>query len=150
MEDTASTDIVTGEDMKILQALLMLCITLFATDVFAEQPKENIIAVSPRTVSLVRLIAVPEKYDKCMVRVEGFLHMEFEGTALYLHREDYERLLLQNGVSVDIPRNKGFDEYDNQYVRIEGVFKRCDDSQYECQFSGAILHVGHVKTIQPR
>jgi hypothetical protein len=41
-------------------------------------------------VSLVRLMATPEKYDGKAVQVVGFLRLEFEGNGLYLHQEDYE------------------------------------------------------------
>lgn len=38
----------------------------------------------PLHVSLIQLIANPEKYDGKQVAVVGFLRLEFEGNALYL------------------------------------------------------------------
>jgi hypothetical protein len=52
------------------------------------------------SVSLIQLIANPERYNGKPVRLIGFLRLEFEGDALYLHREDYERGL-PNGIWVD-------------------------------------------------
>ena len=34
-------------------------------------------------ISLIRLIATPEKYDGKRIQVIGYLHIEFEGTAIY-------------------------------------------------------------------
>jgi hypothetical protein len=37
---------------------------------------------------MIQLIANPQAWDGKHVRVIGFLRLEFEGDALYLHRED--------------------------------------------------------------
>ena len=85
----------------------------------------------PRDVSLVELIANPMKYDGQYVRVCGFYSYEFEGCALYLHREDYEHALYKNGIWVgtgDI-RNVPAAQYqycDMKYVLIQGVFDAHD------------------------
>ena len=64
-------------------------------------------AEKPVHVTLVRLIANPEKFDGKLVRVIGFLRLEFEGNVLYLHREDYENAILGDGIWVDAtPRDK--------------------------------------------
>jgi hypothetical protein len=93
-------------------------------------------------VSLIRLIADPVKYDGKKVQVLGFLSLpgyEGEGNALYLHREDYEKGLLSNAICVLLPRSyKEIEKYDRKYVLLEGIFKRCDETQYLCLFSGYI------------
>ncbi len=104
----------------------------------------------PRQTSLVRLIAIPEPYDKSVVRVPGFLHMEFEGNALYLHREDYERRLYQNAVALQIPEGEGFEKYEGQYVLLEGVFRKCDESRSTCMFSGTMSDISHISVLQQR
>jgi hypothetical protein len=40
-------------------------------------------------VSLLQVMAQPEKFHDQMVRVQGFLHLEFEGNQLHLHQEDF-------------------------------------------------------------
>ena len=40
-------------------------------------------------VSILQLIVTPERYDTKKVQVEGFLHLEFEGNALYLSENHY-------------------------------------------------------------
>lgn len=84
------------------------------------------------SVSLIQLIANPERYNGKPVRLIGFLRLEFEGNALYLHREDYERGL-PNGIWVDVPRDLSKNEnqiLNNQYVICEGIFRAGDLNQF--------------------
>lgn len=76
-------------------------------------------------VSLVQLIATPERFDGKLVGVVGFCNLEFEGDAIYLHREDFESSLLRNAVALQIPpslRAQGKD-LSRQYVIVEGRFR---------------------------
>jgi len=59
-------------------------------------------AQEPTDVTLVQLIANPEKFDGRMIKVIGFFRFAFEGTVLYLHRQDYENAILGNGIWVDV------------------------------------------------
>ena len=52
---------------------------------------------------MVQLLATPEKFDGKLVRVFGFLRLEFEGDALYFHREDDVQGLTRNGIWVVAP-----------------------------------------------
>ena len=73
-------------------------------------------------VSMIQLIANPEKYDGKYVRVMGFLRLEFEGNGLYLHREDYEESLYKNGVWVHVAEIVANRQFNMKYVLIEGTF----------------------------
>ena len=55
-------------------------------------------------VSLIQLIANPEKYDGKQVQVVGFLRLEFEGNALYLHEDDYTNNLYGNAVGIGVTK----------------------------------------------
>src|SRR5215471_15964166 len=59
---------------------------------------------SAELVSMVQLIASPEKFDGKVVQVIGFLRLEFEGDVLYLHADDYKNRINKNGLWVS--RNK--------------------------------------------
>ena len=48
--------------------------------------------------SIVELIATPEMFDGKRVRTVGFVHLEFEGNGLYLHKEDWTHSLYRNGL----------------------------------------------------
>lgn len=60
------------------------------------------------------------------MRIEGFLHVEFEGNAIYLHKEDYDRGLSKNGLWVSSPDSLRVRmvEASDQYVLIEGTFDK--------------------------
>src|SRR3982750_1118818 len=50
------------------------------------------------SISLVNLIATPEKYHGKWIRVEGVCAFEFEGNAVYLSTEDRRHMLTKNAV----------------------------------------------------
>src|SRR5689334_5615455 len=51
--------------------------------------------------SIIQLIARPELYDGKLVRVIGFIHFEFEGDGIYVHKEDWEHHIYDNGLWVE-------------------------------------------------
>lgn len=81
-------------------------------------------ADQPKDVSMIQLIADPKRFDGQTIRVIGFLRLEFEGNAVYLHREDFERLILQNGVWIELTESqqKSSAKLNNGYVIVEGTF----------------------------
>ncbi len=77
------------------------------------------------SVSIVRLIANPEKYHNKKIQVTGYMNLEFEGDAIYLHKEDYEKSLLTNGFWVEFSHKldkKEIQKLNKEYVLIEGTF----------------------------
>ena len=81
--------------------------------------------VTAETVSILQLIANPERYDGQRVQVIGFLRLEFEGSGIYLHREDYERGIPQNGLAVQLPSaitKEQTDAVNMHYVICLGTF----------------------------
>lgn len=96
----------------------------------------------PVDVTMVQLIANSEKFDGRLVRVIGFLRLEFEGNVLYLHREDYENAILGDGVWVDTTAEvmKQSKTLNMQYVLIEGTFSSSDRGHMG-MWSGAIKKI---------
>jgi hypothetical protein len=80
----------------------------------------------PVAVSLVQLIANPDAFDGKLVRVTGFVRVEHEGTAIYLHREDWEHMLTKNGLWLaandSAPEGSREAGVNNRYALIEGRF----------------------------
>ena len=76
------------------------------------------------SVSIVQLIAAPEKYDGKVVMVMGFLRLEFEGDAIYLHEDDYRHAIHKNGLMVVTnPKiDMEADKLNLHYVVLEGTF----------------------------
>jgi hypothetical protein len=116
--------------------LLALLFTLLVIPSNAEQPLD---------VSMIQLIANPEKFDGKHIRVIGFLRIEFEGNALYFHRQDYEIGLLKNGIWVDVTpeMEKQSSKFNMQYVLLEGIFSASEKGHMDA-FSGSIKHINRV------
>lgn len=96
------------------------------------------LAADPVDVSLVQLIANPTEFHQKLVRVIAFLNIEFEGDALYLHKEDYLHRISSNAVWIDLP-SKIPDKaaINRKYVIVEAVF-RADVRGHMGMFSGTL------------
>jgi hypothetical protein len=105
--------------MKLIASVCILLTALYVAPIKAEEPVN---------VTLVQLIANPEKFDGKPIRVIGFLRLEFEGNVLYLHREDYENAILGDGIWVDVTPEitKQSKTLNLNYVLLEGIFKSSD------------------------
>ena len=83
----------------------------------------------PIPVSLIELIASPEKFDSKLVTVQGFLRIGHEKkhaaeAILYLHEEDAKNLLGSNSVLV-LPSEQmlqDIEKIDREYVMLTGFF----------------------------
>ena len=99
-------------------------------------------ALSAESVSLVNLISNPEKYDGKKVIVSGYLSLDFEGSAIYLHKDDYENTITTNGVwcVADLVKYK---EFDHSYVSIEAVFDAKNHGHLNL-FAGELKEISRV------
>jgi len=90
-------------------------------------------ADQPKDVSMVQLIADPQKFDGQIIRVIGFLRLEFEGNAVYLHREDFERAIFQNGFWIELTESqlKSSAKLNNGYVLVEARFSASEKGHLE-------------------
>jgi hypothetical protein len=98
--------------------------------------------VRPVEVSLVQLIANPLAFDGQRIRAVGFLNLEFEGNAIYLHRDDFEENNFKNAIWINVPRMTG-DERNRvvgRYCVIEGTFDARHHGHMGA-FSGEIVDV---------
>ncbi|WP_183562594.1 hypothetical protein [Mucilaginibacter sp. SP1R1] len=87
---------------------------------------DSVILHEDLQVSLINLIANPDKYNGKKIRVIGYLHLEFEGNALYLHKEDYDHAMNKNSIWVSIgpkhPEVSNLKQYSDHYVIMEGTY----------------------------
>lgn len=74
-------------------------------------------------LSMVQLLANPEKYDGDRIRVAGYIHFEPDSNAIYLHREDLEHHIFRNGVWVSMSEGTSPEGCQDSYVVIEGVYR---------------------------
>jgi hypothetical protein len=100
------------------------------------------IAEASESVSMIQLIANPAQYHGKKVIVSGFLNIEFEGTAIYLHRDDYAFSQYRNGLWCTMNETL-YRKYNRRYVIMEGVFNR-DMRGHLGLWSGSIEKIERV------
>jgi hypothetical protein len=107
-------------------------------------------ARQPHDVTMVQLIANPDSFDGEFIRVIGFLRLQFEGNVLYLHREDYERSILGNGIWVDVTSEGWKQDHmlDSKYVVIEGFFSSTSRGHMGA-WSGSITNIRRAEVWFP-
>jgi hypothetical protein len=98
----------------------------------------------PKYVSIIQLIANPEKFDGELVVAGGFLSVTghrrpaMEESTLFLHREDAENLLLPNSIwlepTAEMKRNRK--ELNGMYVAVTGRFRAGSRGHYFGQPGG--------------
>jgi hypothetical protein len=96
----------------------------------------------PSIVSMVQLIATPEKFDGKVVLVVGFLRLEFEGNCLYLHKEDYEHSITKNGLWVvrNPVINAKSEALNMHYVLVLGTFNATNKGHMDLS-SGSLTDI---------
>ena len=114
-----------------LRAAIVAGLAILAAGVVLAQPTVGSDAID---VSLVNLIATPDKYDGKVVRVVGFLRYQFESQAIYLSEADAKRAVYRNSIWVSFSRAvsleapyqrrtpKSLVDIDGEYVELEGIF----------------------------
>jgi hypothetical protein len=99
-------------------------------------------------LSIIELIANPLKYDGKRVQVIGFLRLEFEGNAIYLHQEDFEHAISRNAIWIDRPTDlseKQTAGINNKYVICQGMF-RAGEHGHMGMFSGSLTHITRLES----
>ncbi|TKR30546.1 hypothetical protein FCE95_10545 [Luteimonas gilva] len=94
----------------------------------------------PEDISLIALLANPEKYEGKAVRVIGYYRSGFEQSALYLNKSDYENDVWGNGIWIesggDIPTTAG-------YLLVSGIFTRSNRGHLGA-YQGAICNLSEA------
>ncbi len=96
-----------------------------------------------KDVTMIQLIATPEKYDGQLVRVIGVGNLEFEGNYISLSKEDL-KYHVGNSIWIELgERAISYEEaqkYNGEYVIIEGIFDK-DDCGHMDMFCGSIKNI---------
>ena len=97
-------------------------------------------------VGMVMLLANPEHYDGHVIRTIGFLAVENEGDALYLHKEDYRCGLTQNSFALrlDESQRKQWKDANLKYVIIEARLNAYG-LERDDRWGGAIDHITRLE-----
>jgi hypothetical protein len=121
---------------KFLRAVAMILIFVSAT----AQSSERL------DVSMIQLIANPQQFDGKPIRLLAYLNLEFEGDALFLHREDFDKGLWSNALSISLedhhfPKVK---RLSRGYVMVEGIFSAKIRGHFG-MFSGSVQQVTRIQ-----
>ncbi|NMH26508.1 hypothetical protein [Flavobacterium silvaticum] len=144
--------------MKILKIILL---SLLISTVSACMQKENSKAnagkqktvdkddfhIDNYNISMIRLIANPEEYHGKEIRVQGYLNLQFEGDAIYLHEDDYKNAIFKNSFWVEFSNEvltqNPTDGINNQYVTIVGTFDM-NSRGHMGVFAGTIKNITEI------
>ena len=101
-------------------------------------------------VSLIRLIANPEKYDGKPVMIEGVAYLDSKDgiNAIFLTREDKRAGNGVNGIFLIFsPSISGMDRLNDRYVFARGIF-RANMKGHLDSFSASLTDVTLIKPLQ--
>ena len=99
---------------------------------------------------MVELLVVPEKYHDKLVRVIGYVKLEFEGDGVYLHRDDYLYVNSKNALCLNLEGASGLSKVKGPtYAIVEGVVNAYDDG-HEGTFRACIHRVNIRPITRPR
>ncbi len=94
-------------------------------------------------VSILQLLSSPGDFHKKLVRVTGFLNLEFEGNALYLHKVDYDQMILVNSIWIDRAGIKQ-PSFNKEYALVEGTYLAGKRGHFG-MFSGALTEITRIQ-----
>lgn len=116
-----------------------------------QPPKDDSSIVIQRhdnKISIIGLIANPEKYHQQVVQVKGYINLEFEACAIYLQKEDHDLSIDKNGIWVEISKSemKKMVDLDKRYVILEGTFDMYNKG-HKSAYSGSITRLTEIKAL---
>jgi len=96
-------------------------------------------------VSMIQLLSDPEKFNGKRIQVVGFVHLEFEGNAIYLNRDDFLYGIEKNALWLSIQDPiSDFRELNDSYVLVEGTFN-ADEKGHVRMWSGSLEKITKLK-----
>ncbi len=119
---------------------IIIVIASFVLFGFGEANRKSI------SVSMINLIATPDKYHGKLVRVIGVSNLEFEGYKIYLSKEHRDIGVTKNSIWISIDYDsvgKTEDKlvkYNGQYVLVEGIFDKDYKGHLDLN-SGSIMNI---------
>ena len=136
--------------LSVLITLAVVFAVLFGIKIYQDKLVESGYIETPNSanqyakdVTMIQLIATPEKYDGQLVRVIGVGNLEFEGNCISLSKEDL-KYGVGNSIWIELGKKaisyKEAQKYNGEYVIIEGVFDK-DDYGHMDMFCGSIKNI---------
>jgi hypothetical protein len=102
-------------------------------------------------VSLVALIANPERYDGSQIEVTAWGVIQFEMASIFLSEEDYLHSVSENGVRLELPEPESsgfrFPSRARGYMSVVGRFRAGDEYR---GYAGRLTEVKEVNLVRSR
>ncbi len=138
--------------LRICTLAVLLLFVTGSTTLSQQRTHKSSSTYEPINVGMVSLLASPERYDGQRIRTAGFLCLEFEGNAIYLHEEDYRFELTKNAFSLDLTKEQEvqFKPLSLKYVLIEGTVEASKASAEKGIYSGHIGNITRLQSWRPR
>lgn len=129
---------------RAFRAVLVMILMLISARISSTQTTADDAAHALPT-SIVTLLAEPVSKSAQKVQVSGFLVLDFEGQALYLHKEDYQEGLMRNAIRLSLTpeQEKQYKDMAGSYVTIEASFLKRRNS--EDIFTGSLFNVRQIR-----
>ena len=96
---------------------------------------EPLPATEAARVSLIKLVATPERFDRRFVQVHGYVVLQEGETAIYLTEEFADKTLRREAIALHIPvddeaaRTSLQELFDGRYATVQGKFEAVDDAE---------------------
>jgi hypothetical protein len=91
-------------------------------------------------ISMIQLIATPEKYNGRKFSVCGFARIEFEATALYHSQGDRKYGLSKNALWLNLGKGREDKRLDGKLIRVFGVFD-AQQKGHKGSYSGGLREI---------
>lgn len=114
--------------MKITRVIGLLIVISACASSIAQKGEYNTIPKGGpfgESVSIIQILANPERYEGKHVRIIGYLHFEFEEEAIFLNKEDSDQMIDANAIWIHLPDDLSPElaaKLNKHYVHCEGVF----------------------------
>lgn len=136
--------------ISVIIAVLVVFAIILGVDIYKKQLIKFGYSETPNSanqyakdVTMIQLIATPEKYDGELVRVKGVSSFDFEESSISLNKEDF-KYRLGNSIWIELgERAISYEEayqYNGEYVIVEGIFDKDDRGHLD-------MHCGSIKNI---
>lgn len=130
--------------IRYLMSYLVLATVLADSGVEAQSQSVQ----DPQSVSIIQLIATPQRYEGVRVRVRGTYYYGREESALYLHQEDADRLNAENAIWLS-PGTETKNAAPGSFVIVEGFFTAKEHGHMGA-FPGTITRVSRIQAMRSR
>jgi hypothetical protein len=130
--------------MDCRQAFRGLLVVLVMSICAHGQAPDKTTNSKPINVSMIALLATPERYNNRQVEIVGYLRIGYmpEDDSLWLYKEDAKKRIFKNsfGLILTPEQRKLFTQLNESYVVVEGLFEEAEEGSSQSN-SGYIRNV---------